>query len=130
MRWCANRGGCMGVLVSMHMHSVQILQLLVTGPEDGVMIPIPQYPLYSATLSLLNGTAVHYYPDEAKGWTLTKEELRRAVNNSPANVKAICIINPGNPTGQCLSADNIREILEFAREENIAVLADEVCHKY
>eukprot|EP00041_Stephanoeca_diplocostata_P013080 m.225607 g.225607 ORF g.225607 m.225607 type:complete len:123 (-) comp19208_c0_seq2:1100-1468(-) len=90
------------------------------------MIPIPQYPLYTATLALLGATPVPYYPDETKGWTLSVNDLRAAVKESKTPVKAICVINPGNPTGQCLSADNIREILEFAREENLAVLADEV----
>ena len=52
-----------------------ILTACVRGKEDGVMIPIPQYPIYSATLSLLGGTQVGYYLDETKGWEAQMSEL-------------------------------------------------------
>lgn len=79
-----------------------ILQALLTGKQDGVMIPVPQYPLYSASITLNNGTAVPYYLDESKGWQFDLQDAERAVNEAKKkglNVKAIAVINPGNPTG-------------------------------
>jgi len=107
----------------------KFLNLVVSGPNDGVMIPIPQYPLYSATIAALGGTQVSYYLDEANNWALSTEELKRSINEARANgviVKALCVINPGNPTGANLSQENLIEIIEFAKRENLCVLADEV----
>lgn len=65
------------------------------------MIPIPQYPLYSAVISELDAIQVNYYLDEENCWALNVNELRRALNEAKAycNPKVLCIINPGNPTG-------------------------------
>lgn len=65
------------------------------------MIPIPQYPLYSAAISELDAIQVNYYLDEENCWALNVNELRRALNEAKAycNPKVLCIINPGNPTG-------------------------------
>jgi aspartate/methionine/tyrosine aminotransferase len=106
-----------------------ILKLLLAGPADGVMIPIPQYPLYSATITLYGGRIVPYYLDEADRWKLNRSKLDdslRAARAQATRVKAICIINPGNPTGAVLDEKNIAMVLEFAREHGLAVLADEV----
>jgi len=70
------------------------------------MIPIPQYPFYSATINLFGGSQVHYYLDEEKGWELTVEELEKSYEKSKKDgidVRALAVINPGNPTGQMLS---------------------------
>lgn len=106
-----------------------ILKLLLAGPADGVMIPIPQYPLYSATITLYEGRIVPYYLDEADHWKLNRsmlEDSLRAARVQATRVKAICIINPGNPTGAVLDEKNIAMVLDFAREHGLAVLADEV----
>jgi alanine transaminase len=106
-----------------------LLNILMRGPADGLMIPIPQYPLYTATIALLNGSAVKYYMDEDGKWTLSASELRRASSEARkqgVDVRALAVINPGNPTGQVLSYDNILEILEFCKEEKLVMLADEV----
>lgn len=65
------------------------------------MIPIPQYPLYSAAISELDAIQVNYYLDEENCWALDVNELRRSLNEAKAycNPKVLCIINPGNPTG-------------------------------
>ena len=79
-----------------------LLNLLISDPNDGIMIPIPQYPLYTATIAMLGGKAVEYYLQEEGGWKLDVEEMKRAYDESRAkgiNVKAVAIINPGNPTG-------------------------------
>ena len=106
-----------------------ILNLLLGSPTDGVMIPIPQYPLYSATITLYGGRIVPYYLDEADDWKLNRSMLDdslRAASAQGTKVKAICVINPGNPTGAVLDEKNIAMVLEFARQHGLAVLADEV----
>ncbi len=105
------------------------LRLLIAKPSDGIMIPIPQYPLYSATITLYEGRQVHYYLDEANDWKLSRKMLEDSYDgaiSAGTRVKAICVINPGNPTGSVLDRANVQMILEFAREKGIAVLADEV----
>ena len=105
------------------------LRILISGPSDGIMIPIPQYPLYSATITLYEGKQVNYYLDESHNWRLSRAMLEMSLQEArryDVRVKAICVINPGNPTGSVLDAANIRMVVEFAREHGLAILADEV----
>uniref|UniRef100_A0A8C4NRY1 alanine transaminase n=1 Tax=Dicentrarchus labrax TaxID=13489 RepID=A0A8C4NRY1_DICLA len=86
---------------------MSILKLLVSGQgrsRTGVMIPIPQYPLYSAAISELEAVRINYYLDEANCWALDIEELQRAYLTAKEHCqpKVLCIINPGNPTGTIL----------------------------
>lgn len=81
-----------------------MLKLLVCGDgasRTGVMISIPQYPLYSAALAELGAVQVNYYLNEAKCWSLDISELQRSLEEARThcNPRALCIINPGNPTG-------------------------------
>ncbi|MQI71959.1 aminotransferase class I/II-fold pyridoxal phosphate-dependent enzyme, partial [Escherichia coli] len=95
---------------------MQILNTIIGGQRDGILVPVPQYPLYSATIALLGGSLVPYYLEETANWGLDTNELRRSVAQARYNgitVKAMVIINPGNPTGQCLSEANLREVLQF-----------------
>jgi alanine transaminase len=105
------------------------LRLLISGPGDGIMIPIPQYPLYSATITLYEGKQVGYYLDEGRDWKLSREMLEESLRLAAqvgVAVKGLCVINPGNPTGAVLDEANIRMIIGFAREHRLAILADEV----
>lgn len=106
-----------------------LLNLLVRGKTDGVLTPIPQYPLYSAGLTLFGGECVKYYLDESKGWGLTRAELERSYAaglESGVQSRALVIINPGNPTGQCLPRENMVEILQFCEAHGLLLMADEV----
>ncbi|XP_068116185.1 alanine aminotransferase 2 isoform X1 [Hyperolius riggenbachi] len=108
-----------------------ILKILVSGDgksRTGVMIPIPQYPLYSAAISELDAVQVNYYLDEDHCWALDVNELKRALYQAReyCNPKVLCIINPGNPTGQVQSRRCIEEVINFACEEGLFLLADEV----
>jgi hypothetical protein len=69
--------------------------------RTGVLIPIPQYPLYSAALAELDAVQVDYYLDEERAWALDVAELRRALRQARDHCRprALCVINPGNPTG-------------------------------
>jgi len=105
------------------------LNTIIRNNMDGILLPIPQYPLYSALLTLLGGTKVNYYLDESKGWGLSIEELNSSVVKSKMkgiNVRAIVVINPGNPTGKCLDVENMKEIIKFCQRENLILIADEV----
>ncbi|XP_076012208.1 alanine aminotransferase 2 [Genypterus blacodes] len=110
---------------------MSILKLLVSGrgsSRTGVMIPIPQYPLYSAAISELEAVQINYYLDEANCWALDIGELQRAYRAAKQHCqpRVLCIINPGNPTGQLQSKKCVEEVLHFAYEENLFVMADEV----
>ncbi|KHN72520.1 Alanine aminotransferase 2 [Toxocara canis] len=108
-----------------------VLKLFVNTQGNrkvGIMIPIPQYPLYSATLDEFGLGQVRYYLDEDNMWGLNIQECERALNESKGkyDTKAICVINPGNPAGQVLTRRNIEEIIRFAHKHNLVILADEV----
>ncbi|CAA6659281.1 unnamed protein product [Spirodela intermedia] len=87
-----------------------MMQLLLRSEKDGILCPIPQYPLYSASIALHGGTLKQLEDARSKGVT----------------VRALVVINPGNPTGQVLAEDNQREIVDFCKKEGLVILADEV----
>lgn len=107
---------------------LSLLRCPVDGKRPGVMVPIPQYPLYSATIAEFDMSQIGYYLDESKNWGLDINELQRSIDEAKKTsaVRAIVIINPGNPTGQVLSKENIQEIIKFAHKENLFIFADEV----
>ncbi len=106
-----------------------LLHIICATPETGILVPIPQYPLYTATLSLLNARCVPYYLDEGKAWGTDVDAIRAALKEARSNgtdVRAIVIINPGNPTGASLSEAEVRSVIEFAAAEKLVIMADEV----
>ncbi|NWS78831.1 ALAT2 aminotransferase, partial [Crotophaga sulcirostris] len=108
-----------------------ILKLLVSGSEKtrtGVLIPIPQYPLYSAAIAELGAVQLNYFLDEENCWALNVAELRRALAEGRQHCcpRVLCIINPGNPTGQVQSRQCIEDVIKFAFEERLFLMADEV----
>lgn len=107
-----------------------ILTALIAQDNDAIMIPIPQYPVYSALITLLGGRQVGYELDEEKGWSVSEEELesrlKKAIDIDGLNIKAMAIINPGNPTGQVLTRDDLEVICKFCSKHGIVLLADEV----
>lgn len=96
--------------------------------NTGVMIPVPQYPLYSATISEIGAERINYYLDESNRWSLSIEELEKAYKDALEKCvpRVLCVINPGNPTGQVLTRENIDACIEFAATHNLVLLADEV----
>ncbi|ODQ56014.1 PLP-dependent transferase [Saitoella complicata NRRL Y-17804] len=106
-----------------------ILHILIANPSTGCLIPIPQYPLYTATLAMLNGRAVPYYLDEEKAWSVSMNDMRDGLEKAEAqgtDVRSLVVINPGNPTGNCLAVEDMRDVLRFCKEEGLVLLADEV----
>jgi aspartate/methionine/tyrosine aminotransferase len=106
-----------------------VLMALLRDDRDGIMIPIPQYPLYSATITLYGGQQIGYHLDEHNGWQLDEavlsESIERAKSQGTSPV-AIVVINPGNPTGGVLSEENIRMVVHFAKQHRLSIIADEV----
>ncbi|MBI5477123.1 MAG: aminotransferase class I/II-fold pyridoxal phosphate-dependent enzyme [Ignavibacteriales bacterium] len=105
------------------------LMALLKSPNDGFMIPIPQYPLYSASIELYGGKQIGYYIDETGKWQLNEDVLEKSISNAKMNSLnpvAIAVINPGNPTGAVLSLENIKMIINFAKKHSLSILADEV----
>ncbi|XP_032773427.1 alanine aminotransferase 1 [Rattus rattus] len=110
---------------------VTMLKLLVSGEgraRTGVLIPIPQYPLYSAALAELDAVQVDYYLDEERAWALDIAELRRALCQARDRCcpRVLCVINPGNPTGQVQTRECIEAVIRFAFKEGLFLMADEV----
>ena len=106
-----------------------VLTALLRNSSDGVMIPVPQYPLYSASIELYGAKQIRYYLDEENSWQLNENILEESItkaSNNGINPVAIAVINPGNPTGAVLSYDNIQMIIDFALRHNLAIMADEV----
>lgn len=106
-----------------------LLSVLISGPEVGVMIPIPQYPLYSAALAFNNAHAVRYELDSEHDWDVDVKQMSRTVDEERkkgVDVRSVVVINPGNPTGSCLSLENIQDIIRMAHEKNLVIMADEV----
>ena len=95
--------------------------LLNTGDE--VLIPMPDYPLWTAAVSLAGGKAVHYICDEQAGWFPDIDDIRAKITN---NTKAIVLINPNNPTGALYSKDLLLDIVQVARENNLIIYSDEI----
>jgi alanine transaminase len=109
-----------------------LLSLLIRDSRDGVLIPTPQYPLYSATMQSLGGTQVGYHLNEHDCWSLSVDELEKSLQRAitaGTSVRALCVINPGNPTGQVLSRDNIELVVRFCERHNLVLMADEVYQK-
>jgi glutamate--glyoxylate aminotransferase len=101
----------------------------ISGPRDGVMVPVPQYPLYSASVALYNGKLVGYYLDENSTWSLNVEYLEKSLSEarqSGINVKVLVFINPGNPTGQCMSRRSLEDLVSFCFKNRLILIADEV----
>ena len=93
---------------------------------DEVLVPAPDYPLWTAAVSLSSGTPVHYLCDESKEWAPDLADLR---NKITPRTKAIVVINPNNPTGAIYSKEVLLEITQIAREHGLILFADEIYDK-
>jgi len=94
--------------------------------QDEVLVPAPDYPLWTAAVSLSGGTPVHYLCDESKDWNPDLDDIRKKI--SP-KTKAIVVINPNNPTGAVYSPETLKAIIAVAREHGLIIFADEIYDK-
>lgn len=107
---------------------LKLFNQVIDNKPSGVLIPIPQYPLYSATLAEFGLAQIGYYLDEDNKWSLEINELERALGacKGTCNPRVLVVINPGNPTGQVLTRANIENVIRFAHKNHLFLLADEV----
>lgn len=98
--------------------------LLNSGDE--VLVPAPDYPLWTAAVSLSGGTPRHYVCDEGADWMPDLDDIRRKITSS---TRAIVIINPNNPTGALYTPELLREIVDIARQHQLIIYADEIYDK-
>jgi len=98
--------------------------LLDTGDE--VLLPAPDYPLYTAAVALSGGNPVHYICDESSDWYPDIADIKRKIT---PNTKAIVVINPNNPTGALYPESLLLEIIELARQHQLIIMADEIYDK-
>jgi alanine transaminase len=108
-----------------------LMQACIRGGDqrDGVLVPIPQYPLYSAVTTLYDGELLGYHLDEAADWSMTTGELARAADEASArgvNVRGLVVINPGNPTSQQLTRASMEQVVTFCEARGLVLMADEV----
>ncbi|KAH0476779.1 MAG: hypothetical protein KVP17_004518 [Porospora cf. gigantea B] len=108
--------------------AVAILDMML-NKGDGCLVPIPQYPLYSATIERINGRFVGYELVEEDEWRLDVDALETCINAARSDgipVKVLVVINPGNPTGSVLTEKNLQDVIRLCEREKIVILADEV----
>ncbi len=106
-------------LITMSMNA-----LLNTG--DQILVPAPDYPLWTASVSLSGGTPVHYLCDEGSGWLPDLDDIRRKITPS---TRGIVVINPNNPTGALYPPEVLQGIVEIARQHQLIIYADEIYDK-
>ncbi len=90
---------------------------------DEVLIPMPDYPLWTASATLAGGTPVHYRCDEANEWQPDIDDIRAKITNK---TRGIVVINPNNPTGALYSVEVLQQIVDLAREHDLVIMADEI----
>lgn len=107
---------------------MNLLNRKIDGKNPGIMVPIPQYPLYSATIAEFGMNQVGYFLNEENKWGLDIPELESSLTEAKKECfpRAIVVINPGNPTGQVLTRENIQQIIKFAYANQLFIFADEV----
>ncbi len=101
---------------------VMTMQALMNDGDE-VLIPMPDYPLWTAATNLSGGTAVHYRCNEEDNWQPDIEDIKSKITSK---TKGIVVINPNNPTGALYSDENLKQIIEVAKEHNLIIMADEI----
>ncbi|MBL0887906.1 pyridoxal phosphate-dependent aminotransferase [Myceligenerans indicum] len=102
-----------------------VLQALVDDGDE-VLVPAPDYPLWTGAVSLTGGTPVHYACDESAGWSPDLEALEARIT---PRTKALVVINPNNPTGAVYPAETVRALADIARRHGLVLLSDEIYEK-
>ncbi len=104
---------------------VMAMQALVNN-GDQVLVPMPDYPLWTAAVTLAGGTARHYVCDEATGWLPDLKDIESKIT---ANTRGIVVINPNNPTGALYPVEILQGIIDIARHHGLVIFADEIYDK-
>ncbi|KAF9525308.1 alanine aminotransferase [Crepidotus variabilis] len=106
-----------------------LINMLINSPKAGILIPIPQYPLYTASLAQHSGVPLPYLLDESSEWSTSIQSVEDAVKKAQDDgitPRALVIINPGNPTGALLDASTQEALVKLCEKHSLVLLADEV----
>jgi len=106
-----------------------LINMLIDNPQAGFLIPIPQYPLYTACLAQHQGKPIPYYLDESNDWSTSVASIEEAIAEATAAgivPKGLVIINPGNPTGALLNEKIQESLVKLCEQHSLVLLADEV----
>jgi len=104
---------------------VMAMQALLNNGDE-ILVPAPDYPLWTAAVTLAGGKAVHYICDEQDEWNPDIDDIKSKISK---NTKGIVVINPNNPTGAVYSKEILLQIVELARQHNLIIYADEIYDK-
>lgn len=105
---------------------ISMATMALLDVDDEVLVPSPDYPLWTAAVSLAGGQPVHYVCDEANGWMPSLDDIRAKIT---PRTKGLVVINPNNPTGALYSVELLQALVSLAREHGLVLLADEVYDK-
>lgn len=106
--------------------AIELCMTALLNPEDNILIPYPQYPLYTAVVNKIGSSYKPYYLRESDRW---QPDIDNLVSQIDARTKAIVIINPNNPTGNVYSKDMLLNIIEIAKEHDLLIISDEIYDK-
>jgi len=107
----------------------ELIKIAVEGllnNGDEVLVPMPDYPLWTASINLVRGKAVHYVCDEQSDWEPDIEDIKNKISTK---TRAIVIINPNNPTGAVYSKETVEKLIEIAEEHQLIIFSDEIYDK-
>ncbi len=128
-KYCKEQKGIEGVTVNDIYTGNGVSELITMSMQglldkgDEILVPSPDYPLWTASVTLAGGTAVHYICDESSDWQPDIEDIKRKIT---PNTKGIVVINPNNPTGALYSKDILQKIADLATENGMIIFADEI----
>ncbi|WP_277054368.1 pyridoxal phosphate-dependent aminotransferase [Pseudoalteromonas marina] len=105
---------------------IQMITQALLNNDDEVLIPAPDYPLWTASVKLAGGNPVHYLCDEEQDWFPDIDDIKSKITTK---TKALVLINPNNPTGAVYSDDLLKQLIDIAREHKLLLLSDEIYEK-
>jgi alanine-synthesizing transaminase len=105
---------------------IQMITQALLNNDDEVLIPAPDYPLWTASVKLAGGNPVHYLCDEEQDWFPNIDDIKSKITSK---TKALVLINPNNPTGAVYSDDLLKQLIDIAREHKLLLLSDEIYEK-
>ncbi|KAF7780691.1 MULTISPECIES: pyridoxal phosphate-dependent aminotransferase [Pseudoalteromonas] len=105
---------------------IQMITQALLNNDDEVLIPAPDYPLWTASVKLAGGNPVHYLCDEEQDWFPDIDDIKSKITSK---TKALVLINPNNPTGAVYSDDLLKQLIDIAREHKLLLLSDEIYEK-
>ena len=106
--------------------AIELCLTALVNPGDNVLLPSPGYPLYTAVMEKIQGESRHYLLDEDKDWSPDVADMESKIDS---RTRAICLINPNNPTGALYSREALLQVIEVARKHNLPVFSDEIYDK-